>query len=43
MLAFKPFLQYVALGSDTVSCQDLYLLSVCRRKAKLSTYLRTVN
>ena len=43
MTAFKPFLQYLALGSDTASCQDLYLLIVCRRKLKLSTYLRTVN
>ena len=43
MTAFKPFLQYFALGSDPASCQDLYLLIVCRRKLKLSTYLRTVN
>ena len=41
----KSFLQYFATGSVTASCQDYEesnLLSVCRRKHKLSTYLQTV-
>ena len=46
MSAFKPFLQYFASGSDTPHVKitrSTNLLSVCRRKLKLSTYLHFVS